>query len=354
MALEGSIKEFGVADIIQLIAQQQKTGILLVEKKGQRAEVHFVEGQAINAHFFNRSTYSPLGEMLLRAQLIKNRDLKKALEKQETTYSHLGQILIKDGLIKKEALKKALQTQLYETFYDIIQWTEGIYKFISENIKADSKIINPTRIESIILDVLRMIDEWPEIEKIIPSFSMVFLKTDKSPEEFQDEEAKVYSLAKENNTVLDIIDRSLLGRFSTCKILADLLHNGYINPADSSTYKKRKKANNFTIQHKYISFVSYSVLALILVLIFFISYKHPGSFLNQGYLNKEDITCIKKSLRISRIQKIETALEIFRFKKGHYPDALQDLTKSSILADTDIPSFIVYHRQQRSYSLALN
>ena len=45
MELKCEIKVFGVADIIQLISQQQKTGFLCVEKElGGKAEISFLNG----------------------------------------------------------------------------------------------------------------------------------------------------------------------------------------------------------------------------------------------------------------------------------------------------------------------
>ena len=42
MALKGTLKDFGIADILQLIGQQQKTGTLHLQGRDQ--EVHVGEG----------------------------------------------------------------------------------------------------------------------------------------------------------------------------------------------------------------------------------------------------------------------------------------------------------------------
>ena len=43
MALQGTLKDFGIADILQLIGQQQKTGTLIVRSKEQVVQVGFVD-----------------------------------------------------------------------------------------------------------------------------------------------------------------------------------------------------------------------------------------------------------------------------------------------------------------------
>ena len=47
MALEGTIKDFGLADILQLIGIQRKTGILVLEREGENVELKFLDGNVV-------------------------------------------------------------------------------------------------------------------------------------------------------------------------------------------------------------------------------------------------------------------------------------------------------------------
>ena len=49
MALKGTLKDFGIADILQLIAQQAKSGELSVRTRGQQVTVWFVGGNIVGA-----------------------------------------------------------------------------------------------------------------------------------------------------------------------------------------------------------------------------------------------------------------------------------------------------------------
>ena len=44
MALKGTLKDFGIADILQLIGQQTKTGTLNLKNKGEEVVVSFRDG----------------------------------------------------------------------------------------------------------------------------------------------------------------------------------------------------------------------------------------------------------------------------------------------------------------------
>ncbi len=47
MALKGTLKDFGIADILQLIGQQQKTGVLMLTQRGDTVAVTFKDGSAV-------------------------------------------------------------------------------------------------------------------------------------------------------------------------------------------------------------------------------------------------------------------------------------------------------------------
>ena len=49
MALEGSIKDFSLADIFQLIGIQRKTGILTMRHGDEEVKVSFLNGMVVHA-----------------------------------------------------------------------------------------------------------------------------------------------------------------------------------------------------------------------------------------------------------------------------------------------------------------
>ena len=49
MALSGTLKDFGIADIFQLIGNQQKTGALVLKNGAEEVEIGFAEGNIVSA-----------------------------------------------------------------------------------------------------------------------------------------------------------------------------------------------------------------------------------------------------------------------------------------------------------------
>ncbi|SVD16100.1 uncharacterized protein METZ01_LOCUS368954, partial [marine metagenome] len=67
MALKGTLKDFGIADILQLISHQTKSGELVLRTRGQQVTVWFVSGNIVGAEEAGRKRRDMLGSMMVRA-----------------------------------------------------------------------------------------------------------------------------------------------------------------------------------------------------------------------------------------------------------------------------------------------
>ena len=77
MALEGSLKEFGLADILQLIYFQRKAGVLTIAGKHDNVRLLFNNGNVIFAASKVRDESMRTGRMLVKKGIISADDLKK-------------------------------------------------------------------------------------------------------------------------------------------------------------------------------------------------------------------------------------------------------------------------------------
>ncbi len=253
MALEGSLKDFGLADIFQLIYVQKKTGMLKMKNDSKEAKVLFENGLIVTADSSNLEGINKIGEGLLRSGRISQDQLKDALVKQRQTKEKVGIILVEMAAVSKEDMIKALGLHVKEAVFSLFQWKEGHYSFEPSDISYQRDYWLPINTEFLIMEGVRRIDEWPYIEKKIPNLSLVFEKNKenadkvrvaRSEEESLDElfgESKKeegIQITQEEMTVCNLIDgqqdvRQLieianLGEFETCKALSNLLTAGVI------------------------------------------------------------------------------------------------------------------------------
>src|SRR6267378_852050 len=177
MALEGTLRDFSLADIFQLIGLQRKTGVLTLRSKDDTVSVTFLDGKVVGADSLSHRLENRLGHVLIRSELLTQDQLNRALEIQKETLQRLGFILVHYGIISADSLKQALQLQILQIVFRLFRWKDGDYHFSQETtIEYDRDNVAPITAESILMEGARMIDEWPIIEKRIRSSDMVFRK----------------------------------------------------------------------------------------------------------------------------------------------------------------------------------
>ena len=366
MALEGKIVDFGVADILQLISQQQKMGVLIVEKGKDSFEIVFWNGMIINTHPTTAIDKELLGRKLVKAGLISEQQLKRALEIQEENYNYLGEILVDLEILSKEKLEQIIHNQIYDILSELFQWEEGSYTFHPQPVVFNEKIFSPLGLEHILLDVLRMIDEWPDVVKRIRSMDTVFRKSDRrlseglendiSPEKMSQEQTKVYNLVNGQNSVQDIADISLLDRFSTSKSLVELLDGAYIEVVhkDKLVNIDNKRVNYILIERT-LTISSYVILAILIIFLMILSPPDMKStfslFVNDRNSHLSAITYLENN----RLLRIKNALYIYLLEERKYPEDLKELVSADIISEEDIRNIrgelYPYRSKGNSYQL---
>ncbi len=334
MALKGTLKDFSLADIFQLISIQKKTGILSLQRDEEEVDVFFEEGMIVGAELKKGKADYLLGKLLVRIGAITEEELEIALEIQKNTMKRLGQILIEKNFISPEDLKDALRKRVLEIVYSLFRWRRGSYHFKPlTSVDYDKENFEPLSTESVLMEGLRMIDEWPIIERKLNKPELVFRKTGKSEPEKKEDidaflvedeflESKQSSLPYEMSYVLglvdglsslsEIVEKSKLIEFYTYRALYDLLEQGYIEPTIISSpslpdYSERKKAE---IKSEKVVLAAI-ILGIIFVITFLSSFSSPVNEFMPSYSTFKDSEFVNLNEEITKIKEIK-AREIQR------------------------------------------
>jgi hypothetical protein len=357
MALQGTLKDFSITEIIQLIGQQLKTGVLRIRKGKDLVEIYFVDGMIVHVHSNYRGKKDLIGEILVKAQLITEEQLERVLSIQKGTHKYLGEILVELQLLTKDHVLKVISTQIYETIYDLFWWEDGIFNFDLKLVESYRKIPFALSTEQVLLSILRMVDEWSEIEKKIYSPYLVFRKVGVPQEITLDalssqsyikgklgyEQELIYNQVDGIRTIQEIIDRSLLGKFNTSEILVELLEIGLIETVGVQAPSLIKKVSMLHFKEA-LPFVYYGTVLLFIFLLFV--YFKPNSLHHLWDLKIEraDMGIPTHFVHQTQLSRIKNALEIYYLEKGKYPDHLQELVSAQLLPKDDL-----YYRKGISY-----
>jgi hypothetical protein len=370
MALEGRIKDFGLADIFQLIQLQKKTGVLTVKNDQQKAAILFEEGMVVGAETNDREPGDRLGELLIKVEKLSSTQLNEALKLQQQHGQKFGKILEEKGWIKKDELIKILRLQIQESIYRLFFWKEGQYAFEQKSVEYDREYINPVNTEFILMEGVRRIDEWPMIQKIIPSLDIVFeacpqdknkivVKTDAEDDigkalgdtadsgdaiTLTQEEFEVLDLVDGMKDIRTIIDFSQRGEFETCKLLATLLRSGLIRANETRAKDAPKTMAVLEATSRLIagtakqavkwSFYLASVIMLVVFAVLAYQYRNNiESSLKSIVRSSYALKPIQTRIELGRVR---TILMMYYLENHAYPEDLSRLVNGGYLSSDSI------------------
>lgn len=174
MAIEGPLRELKVEDVLQLLDLTRKTGVLTIrsERLSDEALVHFERGAIVFAT--RRRSARRLGQQLLRDGKVTESELERALATQrEDPMRRLGEILLEMGSVDADELERHLRFQIEETVYDLLAWEEGYFRFEETPNRPGARAAITVRVESLLMEGARRIDEWTRLEAKVPSAEAV-------------------------------------------------------------------------------------------------------------------------------------------------------------------------------------
>ena len=364
MALEGTIKDFGLADILQLIGLQRKTGVLTLDGGSDTVTVKFLDGAVVGADTSERNLEDLLGSVLVRTGRITEAQLQEALRIQRSTLQRLGYILVKQSFISDVDLEEALRIQVTQIVYRLFRWRAGKYQFAPmDHMEYDNEHFRPLSAETILMEGARMIDEWPILERKIKSPSMVFRQTEAGAQldvpvaslldadidfGFQDKDAAatpskgelrispderdVLHLVDGKATVQDIVDLSALAEFDIYRLLYELLNRNLIEPVVlvasvgiAPTTAKRNWWISAALQ-----------LLVAAVAVFGIATMRANPFTPWRLLDRSHESEILKTYAgKNRLERVEQALSAYYLERGAMPETLDALAAAGFLSADD-------------------
>ena len=314
MALEGSLTDFGLADILQLIYFQRKTGVLKLEGKMDKVSLLFIDGNIGGAESKRRNEDNRMGKILLKKGHIKEEDLEAALQEQRKTGARLGNILLKRELVEKEVIKDVLQGQITEMIIQLFGWKQGTYEFAAQGVALDKDFPFALDTQHLLMEGLRIVDEWSVIQGKI-TLDSLFGKRIASPEGLTEEEREIFNYVDGENDVSTIIDLSGQDNYEVSKTLLSLLDKGFIKTAEAAPVITEEHATAKKPALRILAYLPY--LAVILSLFCSLA----GLFIHKS----DDLKNFSTS---KQIDELRVKIEAFQFEHSAYPATLDQITQA--------------------------
>jgi hypothetical protein len=355
MALEGTIRDFGLPDIFQLIGLQRKTGILTLKNEKDQVTVAFENGMVVAADSSTKRLEDRLGNVLVKQGKLSKERLEDALSTQKATLQRLGHVLTTQNAITNKDLKEAITVQISQLVFKVFRWRDGEYHFApTDTVDYDRENFAPMSADFILMEGIRMVDEWPIIEKKIPSMDIVF-RTAVDPGTIEvavsdaaagdakhsaasasnkirlsRDEERVFRKVDGTRTVQGIVDSSGLSEFDTCRILFDLLNRNLI-----STVGRGAKVAETSRREAVVSSTPGYVLAVaaVLLAVVGISARAQTPFAVAGlppYLQSA-YDRLLEGVRSNRLERLDRGVLAYHLAQGTTPSTLEEVASRGLV-----------------------
>jgi hypothetical protein len=244
IALHGNLSDFGIAEVFQLIGQQRKTGTLIVEGAEGAIFLAFDQGRVVRGGPLELST-SPqaMGLQLVRAGYLTRQQLDELSAESERSARPLADLLVSSGQLGESTLEEVQHLLTREAVFDVMRRQGGDFRFVAESIRHETPPEHLLGAEQILMDGLRMLDEWQTFASAVPGEETVFTRvgdlenararTAVDSHGRRSHAERILSLVDGRLPVARIIDLSRVGTFEATRALAELRQAGVIDVRSS-------------------------------------------------------------------------------------------------------------------------
>jgi hypothetical protein len=154
MAVEGSLDLFSLPEILQMISQQGKTGILTVQGQQDIVAVSFLLGRIVAADSLAHTVEEGLSKVLVSEGILGAADFARANSENHAAGARLLDFLVERRYLTREQLLAALRLQTVRQLESLLRWQEGDFKFYGGDEVSYEEGFEPIAVEDLLLRML--------------------------------------------------------------------------------------------------------------------------------------------------------------------------------------------------------
>ena len=231
MALQGNLDDFSLPEILQLIAVQQKSGVLKLTAGDDVAVVFFEAGKIVSTRDRRRNARDPLKPFLVRTGHLSEAQLKQIETIEAESRRELTDILVSGNYLSNDELTTAVENQIQDTLHQLLTWKTGSYHFSGDARTVPKFAVNVRlNTEALLMESMRRIDEFARYRETFTSPAMVLrpkaLAT--PPKEMSPQEQRVLPLVDGLRPLRDVVSQSKIVEFEAYEALHHLYDLGVI------------------------------------------------------------------------------------------------------------------------------
>ncbi len=177
--MRGSLSQVTAAGFIREIHAGRKSGVLHLTRLGASKRLYFKAGSIILAG--SDLPEDRLGQALVRAGMIQEADLERALGVVEATGRTIGETIVEMGLLRPEQIQveAARRTQLIVE--SVLDWDSGEYAFEEREERLEGEFLSAISVPETLLEGIRGARSGDVVRRLLGEGKAVFQRPEHPP-----------------------------------------------------------------------------------------------------------------------------------------------------------------------------
>jgi hypothetical protein len=163
--MQGNIRDFSLAEMLQFIALGRRTGTLEIQTNQERYRIYTHNGGIVGVNAANVSLVKMLGE----ANLVPAEQLDVALRESQREGRDIGVLLVRSGLLTPADWQRFVQRELERLLYSLFSLAEAAFTFSAGSPQSLPPLALELPVDRVVLHGLRWAEEWGSLRPTIPS-----------------------------------------------------------------------------------------------------------------------------------------------------------------------------------------
>ncbi|NNE09945.1 MAG: DUF4388 domain-containing protein [Gemmatimonadetes bacterium] len=159
MSLRGNLVDFPMAEVLQLLAVQEKTGILRIYGEKQRLSLVFDRGVIVSTWDRTLTSVDPLKAHIFKKGVLPEHLTLKALKLETRAEYPFVEILLREEMLSPDQVTDLCRELIRSVLMDVLTWEKGRFDFAPE---MEVERYGPdcfVKAESILLEAAQKLDE---------------------------------------------------------------------------------------------------------------------------------------------------------------------------------------------------
>jgi hypothetical protein len=350
MAVEGTLDLFKLPEILQLISQQKKTGILTVQGQQDIVAISFLNGRIVAADALSQTLEEGLAQVLIREGMISASDLHRAAAEHQSAGGRLIDVLVERRYLERAQLLQALRFQTWRLLEQLLRWNEGDFKFYSGDEVSFEEGFNPISVEELLIHAA------PASPAAIPapaSRPAPAAPAAPAPRPAAPAPVAPPTLAPDPRFTSRPAPAPPLAPASVVPAASPVMPAAF--GEETGSYRQMKAAEPRPAAFLGVPWGG-RVLALVLALLVAGAlWRAPDSLIIPFSWQARERTALARDQRAALYLKIDRAAKTWFLLKGSFPDSLEDLVRAALLSPADLKDPeghpLRYAASEESYTL---